>query len=325
MERTPYPVQCCFELTPRCNFNCRMCYVHLKPDEIAARGRELTASEWIRLGEQAVDAGTFFLTITGGEPLVRSDFEEIYTAFTEMGFWITLQTNLSLVDDKMMALLEERPPVRVKSTIYGATNETYEKVCGVKGGLDKVRRGIEKIQKAGIPVSLVSTVIRENEAELNDIHRLAAQYGLPLQHTHGVKDSFRNNNHDRIVSSRILYEDLTAEEQSQVKDISHPKISSPLELCGNYMHGGYWVLWDGRMSLCAHMEMDYYPLDSSIEQCYKKMIPELEKTYSKEKCECCSRSKECSACPAVLYLEKVISDGNECKRINVRRKMICDM
>ena len=55
-KRKLYSIQAAFELTPRCNFNCKMCYVHLNETCLRKYGRELTASEWIRRGEQAVDA-----------------------------------------------------------------------------------------------------------------------------------------------------------------------------------------------------------------------------------------------------------------------------
>ena len=46
------PISGTFELTPRCNFNCKMCYVHLKEQDIPKYGREMTAKEWIRIAEE---------------------------------------------------------------------------------------------------------------------------------------------------------------------------------------------------------------------------------------------------------------------------------
>ena len=58
------PVSGTFELTSRCNFRCEMCYVHGEN----CKSKELSAEEWIALGECAKDAGTVFLLLTGGEP-----------------------------------------------------------------------------------------------------------------------------------------------------------------------------------------------------------------------------------------------------------------
>ena len=132
------PISGTFELTPRCNFNCRMCYVHLKPEQIPKFGRELKAKEWLRIAEEAKAAGTTWLCITGGEPLMHPEFETIYKELTQMGFFITLQTNASLIQGKAAKLLEDYPPKGVKITLYGASDETYEAVCGVKEGLKKV-------------------------------------------------------------------------------------------------------------------------------------------------------------------------------------------
>ena len=87
------PLTGIFELTPRCNMDCQMCYVHLQPDQIPAIGRELTTKEWIDIARQARDMGMVQLTLTGGEILVRKDFRELYEAFSEMGFLIQLYTN----------------------------------------------------------------------------------------------------------------------------------------------------------------------------------------------------------------------------------------
>ena len=72
------PISGTFELTPRCNFNCKMCYVHLQPEEIPQNGVELTAKEWLRIAEEAKEAGTTWVCVTGGEPLLHPEFPEIW-------------------------------------------------------------------------------------------------------------------------------------------------------------------------------------------------------------------------------------------------------
>ena len=69
-----------FELTARCNFDCKMCYVHLTAEEQRRRGRELTADEWLAIAEEARSHGMLFLLLTGGEPLIRADFRYLLAA-----------------------------------------------------------------------------------------------------------------------------------------------------------------------------------------------------------------------------------------------------
>ena len=80
--RDGIPVSGTFELTQRCNFGCEMCYVH----DCTQKTDPLSARDWLSLARQAKDAGTVFLLLTGGEPLIRDDFEEIYRSLPSKPF-----------------------------------------------------------------------------------------------------------------------------------------------------------------------------------------------------------------------------------------------
>lgn len=161
------PISGTFELTPRCNFNCKMCYVHLLEKDIPKYGKELSAKKWIDIAKQAKEAGTTWLCITGGEPLLHPEFEEIYTQLSKMGFFITLQTNASLIP-KYQKLFENYPPRSIKITLYGSNNETYKKVCQIDNGFTKVHQSIQLLKKMNIPIQLVSTITKQN---LDDIKK----------------------------------------------------------------------------------------------------------------------------------------------------------
>lgn len=67
------PMSGTFELTPMCNFSCKMCYVRKTPEEVNAHPRKMmTLEEWLRLAEEAREAGLLYLLLTGGEPFALS-------------------------------------------------------------------------------------------------------------------------------------------------------------------------------------------------------------------------------------------------------------
>ena len=144
------PISGTFELTPRCNFNCSFCYVHLKEKDISKYGQELTGKQWIEIAKQAKDEGTTWLCITGGEPLLHPDFEEIYTTLAKMGFFITLQTNGYLIKDKYIKIFEDYPPRGIKITLYGVSDETYQNVCRKENTELEGIRVEENIEKSKI-------------------------------------------------------------------------------------------------------------------------------------------------------------------------------
>ena len=91
------PIAGNFELTARCNFNCPMCYVHMSEEQVAASGKELTAQQWLKIAKEARDQGMIFALLTGGEPVVRKDFFEIYKGMKEMGLLISVNSNGSML------------------------------------------------------------------------------------------------------------------------------------------------------------------------------------------------------------------------------------
>ena len=137
-----------FELTARCNFNCRMCYVHLTPEEQRRRGAELTADEWLAIAEQARSQGMLFLLLTGGEPLIRADFRYLLTELKKMGLMVSINSNASLIDDDWLDFFRHEPPSRMNITLYGGCNETYERLCG-RPMYDRVVHNIRALKALG--------------------------------------------------------------------------------------------------------------------------------------------------------------------------------
>ena len=87
------PINGSIELLPLCNMNCDMCYVRLSRTEMESQGRLHTLNEWLGIAEEMRKAGTLFLLLTGGEPLLYPDFKQLYLKLKEAGFVITINTN----------------------------------------------------------------------------------------------------------------------------------------------------------------------------------------------------------------------------------------
>ena len=114
--RSGTPLAGNFELTARCNFNCKMCYVHLTAEEQQRRGRELTADEWLAIAQEARSRGMLFLLLTGGEPLIRKDFRYLLTELKKMGLLVSVNSNGSLIDRDWLDFFRHEPPFRFNIT-----------------------------------------------------------------------------------------------------------------------------------------------------------------------------------------------------------------
>ncbi len=169
------------ELTARCNLACRMCYVRLPANDAAARAAELSAAQWLEVVAQAQAGGMVFLLITGGEPLLRPDFFELWAPLTRRGLMLTLYTNATLVTESVAERLAAAPPSRIGVTLYGATAATYEAVTGQPDGLERCLAGIERLMRRGLPLVVRSTLSTYNVDELEAMRAIAADFGVPFQ------------------------------------------------------------------------------------------------------------------------------------------------
>lgn len=302
--RDMVPLKGTFELTARCNFDCCMCYVHLNEEQIRGIGRELTNEEWLAIAKQARDAGMLYLTLTGGEVFARPHFRELYEALAQMGFLITILSNGSLIDEAVIEWLKECPPFALRFTLYGASDETYEAVCGIKKGFTRVSHAIDLVLEAGIPLYTVGTVIRENEQDLEETARFAAKKGISFAATTSVLKSVRGADRDveahrfslaKPLEKQPLYPIEQFEQKNEMKHL--------LERCRSY-RTSFWITWNGDLVLCAFMKQPAVSLrQMSFPQAWSQLNTELLALYVPEACVDCRYAKFCIRCPGILSAE----------------------
>ncbi len=176
------PIAGGIELTHRCNLACVHCYVNLPANDRGAQQREMTTEQVCKVLDQVAEAGVLYLTITGGEPLLRPDFAEIYTHAHELGFVLTVYTNACLITDRIVELWQDRPPRDVEITQYGFHEATYDRVVAAgEGQYRRFVRGLGKLREAGIKVSMKTIAMRSNAGEVELMRAAAEEAGLPFR------------------------------------------------------------------------------------------------------------------------------------------------
>ncbi len=175
------PIHGSLELLPLCNMNCDMCYVRLTREEQQKKGRILSAQEWVAVAEQLRDAGTLFLLLTGGEPLLHPEFPEIYRNLKQMGFALTINTNGTLIDESIAELFGTLRPRRVNITLYGAGERTYRELCHYPGGFEKAMRGIRLLREQNVDVKAGISLTGTNQQEIVRMHELCEALDVPVR------------------------------------------------------------------------------------------------------------------------------------------------
>ncbi len=149
------PLSGTFELTPLCNLDCKMCYVHLNREQM--QGAELlTVDTWKNIMQQAIDAGMMYACLTGGECLTYSGFKELYCFLQSKGVQVSVLSNGILMDESMVEFFKQHPPAVVQVTLYGASEEAYERVTGHRM-FERVMTNLRRMKNDRIPLSIAVT------------------------------------------------------------------------------------------------------------------------------------------------------------------------
>jgi MoaA/NifB/PqqE/SkfB family radical SAM enzyme len=141
-EEKRIPLSAEIEFTERCNNNCIHCYINLPANDEEAKKRELSFREITDIVDEAVEMGCLWWLISGGEPLVRKDFADIYLYLKKKGLLVSVFTNATLITPKLIRLFKRYPPRDLEITIYGVTRKTYERITRTPGSFEAFRRGI---------------------------------------------------------------------------------------------------------------------------------------------------------------------------------------
>lgn len=314
-----------FELTTRCNFGCRMCYACSGLSHRAIKEKELSAKEWIHLAKEAFDAGTLFLLLTGGEVFYREDFREIYEEIAQMGFIVSLYSNGSLLTEKVMKWLSKVPPAQIDISLYGASPDTYKRVCGNADGYHKTLEGIRLLKAAGINVQIRTTVIKENVEDIDRMLEIAESFDLKLNITDYIspgretqkKDTGRLSPAEQAKILKKMDAYYNKEETAfKLEDLYQDKelFNKARECFRAYENSGpfpcnsgknsFFITWDGRMIPCPILNTpESYPLKQGFYSAWSDLAAKCSEVPACRTCSKCALKENCNSCPGRLLNE----------------------
>ena len=323
------PVSGIFELTPRCNLQCKMCYVRLTPAQMAPIGSELSAHQWLCLAEEAKKAGMAFLLLTGGEPSLREDFPEIYEGLANMGLSISVNTNGTLLSPALRALWHRLPPAQVNVTLYGVCRDDYAALCRNPEAFDSVIHALDWLREEGILVHLNTTIVPSNYSKWEQIERFAMDRGLELRLTNYCFPPARRGNGGSLPdftrlspedAGRLAVQDLyyregpdaVIERASHMDQATENKCSletgEPMQCSA--AKSQFWVTWDGRMTPCGMLNQPVeYPFRDSFSESWAHLRQVSGDIRLCPACSACDMQSTCQNCAAVTYTETGRFDG----------------
>jgi radical SAM protein with 4Fe4S-binding SPASM domain len=315
------------EITARCNNDCRHCYINLPANDREAKSCELSLQEISDIADQAVALGAMWVLISGGEPLLRGDFPEIYLALKRKGLLVSVFTNAALLRDDHLELFRKYPPRDIEVTVYGISPETYDRVTRSPGSFALFMRGLNRLIENGIRVRLKAMALRSNFHELPAIAAFCRKHTKdyfrfdPLLHLRLDRNEARNK---EIMEERLTPEEIVAlerqdeERSAALRDNCGTLINQGFTHigCDHLFHcgagnGSFTIGYDGMFRLCQSLsapETLYDLRKGPVSEAWRQFVPRVRdlrssRTEFLESCRKCPLINLCMWCPAHSYLE----------------------
>jgi radical SAM protein with 4Fe4S-binding SPASM domain len=307
LEGRRYPLHATLELTERCNLACAHCYINQPAGSLAARACELTTAQLAEILNQMADAGCLFLLITGGEPLLRPDFVEVYRHVRQRGMIVTLFTNGTLLTPRIADLLADTRPFVVDVTLYGATAETYERVTRVPGSFSRCMQGIELLLNRDLPLTLKSVLTTLNRHELPAMRALADKFGVNFRYDGTLWPRLDGGGQPfayRLTVKEMIALDREDPERQQAWDEQARLLDGQL-VRNEYIYScgagvrSFHVDSAGRMSICTMARRPAYDLrQMNFQQGWERLgALRRRKRRLDTECRTCTIGALCSQCP----------------------------
>ncbi len=319
-----------FELTPLCNLNCKMCYVHLTPDGMDGQ-KLLSTNQWKDLIKQAFSAGMMEAALTGGECLTYPGFDDIYLYLQNLGCQVTVMTNGVLLDEKRMEFFKAHPPALIQVTLYGNSDDAYERVTG-KREFSKVLEHLKSVIACRIPLTISITTTSLLGEDIFETIRLARSLSRDIIISTSL---FAPKGEEwRLKDCKPLEDDFIARVLKYNKELQGIKITECPENtlpepggskhdcseCGLVCGGGrssFVIGWNGEMRICNRLESKSNALMKGFSESWKEISHIANNWPRVAECDGCAYEKVCDKCAAqfLQYAEPGRRPETHCKKV----------
>lgn len=282
----------------------------------------MTTEEWKKILDVLQKEGCLNICFTGGDPLIRDDFSELYSYAKAKGFIITLFTNGQAFTAKLINYLVKSPPISIEITLNGITKKTYESITQIKGSFFRVMQTIKILKEKKLPLILKSNCLKQNKHEIGKIKAFTERLfdKLPRNKYRFKYDPmiYPKYNRDKTPTNfRLSFEEISEvrkqdpdiwEEYKKNLNCRFPRLKRNknfLYRCNTWQQE-FYINPYGRLKFCEFsdkfsVDLRSTPFKEGFYNVFPKLLNEQFKTNSK--CKNCRLRPICYHCPARAYLE----------------------
>lgn len=313
-----------FEVTQHCNWKCKHCYLASKKE------RELTYDEIRELLLQMREMGVYSVVFTGGEMFLRKDIMKIIEESRKLYYEVTLLTNGSLLNEKIIAQLKEMYISEISVTMFSMNPKVHDSITGIIGSHEKLMYNIKLIKKYKLSLEIKTILLKDNYKDYIEIRKFCDENGFNYRVSTHVHEKHNGDNCTKklhlsneqmveVIGDITKIMNLTKREHGSEKYIctsSHysiainaygdvyPCLNMPI-VVGNVRHDSLKKIW----------------YDSEKMNMFKNM-----RWKDLQECNDCNKKNKCFRCSGMSYLESgnfLNKNTMDCEFTKLSEDLIC--
>lgn len=296
--RNGLPAELHVDLTDGCNEKCVHCYL---PD---GGTHYLNKEVAFKVLNEFRSAQGLTVYVSGGECMLHKDFAKILRLAKSLDLNIIVMSNLTLCDEKMIALLKEIDPQFVNVSLYAVTEVIHDSITQVTGSCRKTKAAIDALQEAGVHIRIATPIMRENRGCIEELKEYTATRRVHLiadvEIFGRIDHSCQNQNHalsikemeellsvNKDVLLKIPMSSTRCCREAKVCDIGVARLNLDAEgnyypcdgfhgeIIGNALKDSLWDVWTGEAlnKLRSLKNKDFGACASCSDRAWCKVCP----------------------------------------------------
>ena len=315
------PLRGTIDLTYRCNNNCRHCWLRIAPGA-PEKGGELAFEDIRRIADEARAMGCREWFISGGEPMLRADFAEIFDHLTDRSAGYTLNTNGTLITPAIARLLTRKGSKLI--ALYGATAEVHDRITRAPGSFEALERGMALLREAGAGFTVQVVPMKSNIREFQAMVRLAEsrsphwRVGATWLYLSASGDPAKNEDirSERLDPAQVVELDRSYIPSGAGLEAEGTSVCAPTEGRGLYARciagrRDFHVDPYGGLSFCGFVKDPALRCDlraTTFGKAWNEILPSMADRVEAGpehdlRCGSCDLRRDCAWCPVYAYLE----------------------
>lgn len=173
-ERLSGPINVVWEFTGVCNLKCRHCFIPAEDNT----SNQASTEDLLEIARILVRKNALIVRLSGGEPSRHKALPDILATLKTTPRHIKLLTNATLVDDRLIALINTYVD-SVSISLDGASAATHDGIRGTLGAFDRTIAGLRRIRnETAARINITTSVFEDNLSEIASIIELCLKIGV---------------------------------------------------------------------------------------------------------------------------------------------------